>query len=131
MANTPVNTQNALPGLGGSGSATAPTDSIIVNGLATPVLWAEINTNADATIVGADATRRIRVISIDFIVAAATDVGWSSAGNVLRNPQSFAANSGLVRDLVYPYFCQTNPAEDLVINVTGGRTRGMVGYVLV
>lgn len=118
----------ALPG----GSAAIDPSVIIINGVPTEVKWAQINANTsgNTSVVAAVTAKRIRVLSIDFVCAAAVTVGWQSAANAVRANQSFAANSGMARDLVFPYYVQTTAGEALNINLGGNvAVVGMVGYV--
>lgn len=128
-ANLAPNTLLALPGA--SGSWVDP-GTVVVNGLVLTVKWAEINASAggNTQVVAAVAGAKLRVLSLDFVCAGAVTVGWQSAANVKRNNQSFAANSGMARDLAMPYYVETNAGEALNINLGGAVVvRGAVGYV--
>lgn len=138
MAKIPVNQQNALPGQTSPGAVSTDTVVVFSPSLGTfsvqAIQWIAFNTNAPGftTVVPAPANGFIRVLSVDFVCDAAESVGWGT-GSFIRDPQSFAANSGMVRDLVYPYFVQTqNNADALQIFLTNGaNVTGALGYVIV
>lgn len=88
----------------------------------------------DNTILSAVGGKKLTVISIDFVVAAAVSIAWysgaSGGGSVpKRQAQAFAANSGMLRDLARPYFVQTNSGEPLVMNLSAAvSVVGALGY---
>lgn len=96
------------------------------------VRWVGINVTAagTTTIVNAVGGRKLTVVSIEFVVSVAVSVAWLSAGTTVRPAQAFAANSGIARDIVRPYYVQTNPGEALGINLSGvANVIGALGYV--
>lgn len=107
-------------------------DQVVIEGAPYFVRWAEINAVAagNTTVVQISGGRKITVISVEFVVSAAVSITWLSAGNTIRNAQAFAANSGVVRDIVRPYYAQTNGGEPLIINLSGvANVRGAIGYI--
>lgn len=96
------------------------------------VRWAEINATAagSTTVVQISGGKKLTIVSIEFVVSVAVSISWLSAGNTIRNAQAFAANSGIARDLVRPYYAQTNAGEPLIISLSGvSNVRGSIGYV--
>lgn len=107
-------------------------DRVVIEDAAYFVRWAEINATAagNTTVVQISGGKKLTIVSIEFVVSVAVSISWLSAGNTIRNAQAFAANSGIARDLVRPYYAQTNGGEPLIINLSGvSNVRGSIGYV--
>ncbi len=107
-------------------------DRVVIEEATCFVRWAEINATAagNTTVVQISGGKKLTVISIEFVVSAAVSISWLSGINTIRNAQAFAANSGVVRDIVRPYYAQTNGGEPLIINLSGvANVRGSIGYV--
>lgn len=97
-----------------------------------PVFWVGIDrATGTGEIVAAVSGKKITVVAIDFTITSAGSVGWNSAGNVVRQPQPFAASGGIANNYFPGWFVQTNTGEALNAVVVGGPMRGGLWYVLV
>lgn len=108
-------------------------DRLVIEEATHLVRWAEINATAagNTTVVQAVGGRKLTIVSIDMVVSAAVSISWlSGTVTTIRNQQAFAANSGIARDIVRPYYAQTFAGEPLIINLSGvANVRGAIGYV--
>ncbi len=106
-------------------------DRIVIEEATYFIRWVEINATAagNTTVVQGVGGKKLTVVSVEFVVSAAVSVSWLSAASTIRNAQAFAANSGIARDIVRPYYAQTNGGEALIINLSGvANVRGSIGY---
>jgi hypothetical protein len=100
------------------------------------LLFAVIDTAAsgDNTIVAADATRKIKVMSYVVVADAALAVRWKSgAATSLSGAMSLAPNGGVATAAAPPgsWLMETAPAQNLVLNLGGAvGARGHIAYFL-
>lgn len=109
-------------------------DYLVIEQRSRLMRWAEINVTAigNTTVLTGIPGQKLTVVSLDFVVSAAVSISWLSAATTIRNAQAFAANSGMARDLVRPYYLQTNPGEALIMNLSAAvNVRGALGFVQV
>lgn len=107
-------------------------DRIVIEEATYFIRWAEINATAagNLTVVQGVGGKKLTIVSIDFVVSAAVSIAWLSSASTIRNAQAFAANSGIVRDIVRPFYAQTAAGENLIINLSAvANVRGALGYV--
>lgn len=102
-----------------------------------PLLFAAINVSAsgDNTIVAADATRRIKVVSYAFVCSSTVNVTWKSgAGTNLSGAMAFIANTGIAPGTSSPSqgpILQTAVNQALVLNLSGAvQVSGHMSYFL-
>lgn len=106
-------------------------DRIVIEEQTYFVRWAEINATAagNTTVVQGVGGKKLTIVSIEFVVSAAVSISWFSSITTIRNAQAFAANSGIARDIVRPYYAQSGAGESLIINLSGiANVRGSIGY---
>lgn len=106
-------------------------DRIVIEEAVYFVRWVEINATGagNTTVVQGVGGKKLTVVSVEFVVSVAVSIAWLSAASTIRNAQAFAANSGIARDVVRPYYAQTNGGEALIINLSGiANVRGAIGY---
>lgn len=107
-------------------------DRIVIEDQTLYIRWVPINVTlaGTTTVIQGVGGKKLTVISIEFVVSAAVAIAWLSAAATVRAAQSFAANSGIARDIVRPYYVQTGAGEALGINLGGVATVvGALGYV--
>lgn len=100
------------------------------------VQFAQINATVvgDNTIVAADATRKIKVLSYSYVCAASPKVAWKSGAGTNLTPQ-FVPNNG-VHYVMGPgtaaggHLMETAVNQALVINLTAGSVLGHLSYYL-
>jgi hypothetical protein len=102
-----------------------------------PLLFAAINASAsgDNTLVAADATRRIKVVSYAFVCSSTVNVTWKSgAGTNLSGAMAFIANTGIAPGTSSPSqgpILQTAVNQALVLNLSGAvQVSGHLSYFL-
>jgi hypothetical protein len=101
------------------------------------VLFASVDAaaNGDNTIVAADATKKIKVLSYTLVADGAVTARWKSgAGSNLSGAMSLAANGGVASPVATPgggHLLETAVNQALVLNL-GSATgvRGHVSYFL-
>lgn len=108
-------------------------DSPSISG-SVPIKFAAFDfaTADDHPIVAAIAGKRIRVIALMFVCAAAQTVTWKNGagGTVICGKQSFAANGGLTQTSGVGLFQTLDENTALIMTLTTtGQTGGVVGYV--
>jgi hypothetical protein len=107
-------------------------DRIVIEEATYFIRWAEINATAagNTTVVQGVGGKKLTIVSLEFVVSAAVSISWLSAASTIRNAQAFAANSGIVRDIVRPYYAQSFAGENLIMNLSAiANVRGALGYV--
>jgi hypothetical protein len=106
-------------------------DRVVIEDKTYLVKWVEINATAagNTTVVQGVGGKKLTVVSVELVVSAAVSIGWFSGTNQVRQAQAFAANSGIARDIVRPFYVQTFGGEALIINLSGvANVRGAIGY---
>jgi hypothetical protein len=142
-ASTPVvlaSDQSAVPvsgtttsNQGSAGSADWRMD--LRRGLALNFAAIDVAASGDNTLVAADATRKVKVLSYVLVADAAVTARWKSgaAGN-LSGAMSLAANGGAVAPAIAPgqgHWLETAVNQALVLNLGGAvGVRGHLSYVL-
>jgi hypothetical protein len=101
----------------------------------TGLLFAVIDTNSsgDNTIVAADATRKIKVVSYVMVASAAVAVRWKSgAGTSLSGTMAFAANGGVISPgNTASHLFETAVNTNLVLNLGAAQqVSGHMSYFL-
>ena len=101
------------------------------------ILFAAIDVSAsgDNTIVAADATRKIKVLSYNYVCDGTVAVRWKSgAGSNLSGAKSFVANTGLCSAVGTPaggHLLETAVNQALVLNLSAAiGVRGELSYFL-
>ena len=138
-------TLDAIDGkLGGTIAVSGPVTDAQLRASAVPVsvpklertlAFAKIDTTAsgDTTLVAADGTRKIKVVSYAFVAAAAVNVTLKSgAGTALSGAMALAANSGVSFAGCFPAHCiETAVNQALVLNLSAGvQVSGHLCYFL-
>jgi hypothetical protein len=88
--------------------------------------------SGDNTIVAADATKKIKVVSYSIVVSAAVSVRWKSGATSKSGAMAFAANGGiaLAGNVNAPLF-ETAVNNALVLNLgSANQASGHVAYFL-
>jgi hypothetical protein len=88
----------------------------------TGLLFGAISTSSsgDTTLVAADATRKIKVVSYVVVAASAVSVKFKSASNDVTGAEPFAANGGAaVLGTTFAHLFETVANQALVINLSG------------
>jgi hypothetical protein len=101
------------------------------------ILFASIDvaTSGDNTIVAADATRKIKVLSYSLVCDGTVSVRWKSgAASNLSGAMSFVANTGIAPPGGTPaggHIMETAVNQALVLNLSGAvGARGHLSYFL-
>jgi hypothetical protein len=116
-------------------SARLPTQADMRRGLAVAFASIDAASSGDNTVVAADATRKIKVLSYLAVADAAVTVRWKSGASTnLSGAMSFAATGGCVAPPVPPgggHWLETAVNQALVLNLGGAvGVRGHLSYVL-
>lgn len=95
----------------------------------------DISSSGDNTIVSADATRKIKVLSYSFVCGGTVNVRWKSgAGTNLSGAMSFIANTGMTAGPGTPaggHLLETAANQALVMNLSGAvQVSGHLSYYL-
>jgi hypothetical protein len=105
---------------------------IMANGVPAQIKYGKIDNSASgqAALVAAVTGKRIRIISMHFIAAAAVTVKFQSASTDLTGAESYSASGGLVLNENKTGHMQTAVGEAFNINLGGAvNVAGSLSYI--